>query len=303
MGSVVTVGNFDGVHLGHRALVAKAREVADARSLSATAMFFDPHPTAFFRPEEMVPLLTTIERRRELLLAAGVDRVDVRTFDRSFASQSARAFAEAVLVGGANAAAVVVGPDFRFGRNREGDLPGLERLGAELGFETFVVPPVERDGEVVSSTRIRGLLDQGDVVGARELLGRFHDVTAEVVHGDHRGRTIGFPTANLAMPEGIAVPGDGVYAVVARVGGETELGVANVGVRPTFDAGRSVEVHLLDFEGDLYGTELPVAFVARIRGEQKFDGVEALVAQIGRDVDEARGRLATVLDAKELSQW
>ena len=296
MRSVVTIGNFDGVHLGHRALVTAARSLANAESLQVRAMFFDPHPTAFFRPDRRPPLLTPLPRRKALLLGAGADEVDIRTFDEAFAEQSAAAFATAVLAADANAAAVVVGPNFRFGKDREGDLPTLEALGEELGFRVHVVAPVEREGEIVSSTRIRGRLAEGDVTGARALLGRYHDVVSEVVHGDHRGRTIGFPTANLAIAKKLAVPKDGVYACVASVDGVHVPAVANIGVRPTFGAGRSVEVHLLDWEGDLYGRALPVAFIARIRGEVKFDGVDALVEQIGRDVTNARGRLASVLE-------
>lgn len=296
MQSVVTIGNFDGVHLGHRALIAKARAIGDAEGLRVRAMFFDPHPAAFFRPESRPPLLTPLPRRKALLLGAGADEVDIRTFDAAFAEQSAEAFATDVLAHDARAAAVVVGPDFRFGKDREGDLPALERLGESLGFEVHVVPPVTHEGAVVSSTRIRERLAAGDVTGARALLGRYHDVQSEVVHGDHRGRTIGFPTANLALPEKLALPSDGVYAVVAEVDGAKVGGVANIGVRPTFDAGRSVEVHLLDWEGDLYGRPLPVAFIGRIRGEVKFEGVDALVEQIGRDVTDGRGRLVDVLD-------
>lgn len=296
MRAAVTIGNFDGVHLGHRALVDAARAIADAEGLRVRAMFFDPHPAAFFRPERRPPLLTSVDRRRALLIGAGADEVDVRSFDESFAEQSARAFASDVLARDADAAVVVVGPDFRFGKDREGDLPALHALGEALGFRVHVVDPVEAGGEIVSSTRVRALLAEGDVSGARRLLGRYHDVVSEVVHGDHRGRTIGFPTANLGLPETLAVPKDGVYAVVASVGGALVPGVANIGVRPTFGAGRSVEVHLLEWEGDLYGSRLPVAFIARIRGEVKFDGVDALVAQIGRDADDARGRLADVLE-------
>lgn len=295
MPSVVTIGNFDGVHLGHRALVDAARTIADDEGLPVRAMFFDPHPAAFFRPENRPPLLTPLSRRKALLLGAGADEVDVRVFDESFAEQSAEEFATAILAGDAGASAVVVGPDFRFGKDREGDLPTLKALGERLGFRVHVVDPVEHDGEVVSSTRVRGRLAEGDAAGARALLGRYHDVVSEVVHGDHRGRTIGFPTANLGIAEKLALPMDGVYAVVAAIDGAQVPAVANIGVRPTFDAGRSVEVHLLDWEGDLYGRQLPVAFIARIRGEVKFDGIDALVAQIGRDVADARGRLAHVL--------
>ena len=294
MSAVVTVGNFDGVHLGHQALVSRAREEAHAVGAETTAMFFDPHPAALFRPEAMPSLLTTRARRRSLLHSAGATRVDVRAFDAAFARQTPREFAAEVLRRDAEAVGVVVGPDFRFGQGREGDLTSLRALGDELGFAVHEVAPVEHGGAVVSSTRIRERLSEGDVEGARTLLARFHDLEGEVVLGDQRGRTIGFPTANLAIAAELATPADGVYAVFAAVDGRRVHGVANVGVRPTFGAGRSVEVHLFDFEGDLYGHTLPVAFVARLREERRFDGVDALVAQIGRDAAEARVRLAAV---------
>jgi len=176
MRSVVTIGNFDGVHLGHRALVDAARAIADTEGWTVRAMFFDPHPAAFFRPESRPPLLTPLPRRKALLLGAGADEVDIRVFDESFAEQSAEAFAKDVLAADAKAAAVVVGPDFRFGKDREGDLPTLEALGEALDFRVHVVDPVEHEGEVVSSTRVRARLAEGDVTGARALLGRYHDV-------------------------------------------------------------------------------------------------------------------------------
>ena len=302
MPAVVTVGNFDGVHLGHQALVSRAHTEAEGRGAEVAAMFFDPHPSAFFRPDAVAPQLTTIERRTALLRAAGADRVDVRTFDGAFAGQSARAFATDVLHRDHDAVGVVVGPDFRFGKGREGDVETLRTLGAELGFEVHEVGPAPHAGAVVSSPRIRRALAAGDVDDARALLGRFHDLEGEVVLGDQRGRTIGFPTANLAIAPELAIPADGVYAVFAAVAGQRLSGVANIGVRPTFAAGRSVEVHLFDFEGDLYGQQLPVAFVSRIREERRFDGFEALVAQIGRDADEARVRLGAVAETmKEAS--
>lgn len=293
--AVLTPGNFDGVHLGHQALVRAARERADAEGWRAVAMFFDPHPTAFFRPEAAPPLLTQPARRAELLRARGADAVDVRTFDAAFAAQSPEAFVEDVLVGEHRVRAIVCGPDFRFGAKRAGDVSVLRRLGEAHGFDVRVVDPVREAGGVVSSTRVRGLIGEGEVAAASALLDRYHDVTGVVVEGDRRGRTIGFPTANLAGPEDSPlgmVPADGVYAVIARADDGPPLrGVANIGVRPTFEAGRSLEVHLLDFEGDLYGRRLRVAFVARLRGERKFDGVDALVAQLGRDVEEGRAAL------------
>jgi riboflavin kinase/FMN adenylyltransferase len=275
-------------------------------------MFFDPHPVCFFRPEAPLPQLTSIARRRELLARAGADEVDVRSFDADFAALSPGDFVRDVLVGPHQVREVVVGADFRFGRGRAGDVDTLRALGRAHGFEVTIVAPVDHDGAVVSSTRVRGLLAEGRVREAARLLGRFHDVDATVVTGDRRGRTIGFPTANLSV-HGM-VPSDGVYAVLARVGDEPELrrGVANLGNRPTFDAGRSVEVHLLDFStesagsaadfaGDLYGRTLRVAFVERLRGEVRFAGVEALVAQLNADV--VAGRAALDAAEPELVAW
>lgn len=301
MASVLTPGNFDGVHLGHRALVRAAREGADRRGCRAVAMFFDPHPVCFFRPESPLPQLTSVTRRRELLARAGADEVDVRTFDADFAALSPGDFVRDVLVGPHQVCEVVVGADFRFGRGRAGDVDTLRALGRAHGFEVTIVAPVDHDGAVVSSTRVRGLLAEGRVREAARLLGRFHDVDATVVTGDRRGRTIGFPTANLSV-HGM-VPNDGVYAVLARIDDEPELrrGVANLGNRPTFDAGRSVEVHLLEFAGDLYGRALRVAFVERLRGEVRFAGVEALVAQLNADV--VAGRAALDAAEPELVAW
>ena len=299
-GSVVTPGNHDGVHLGHRALLAAARAMAAREGLEVVAMTFDPHPATVLAPERAPARLTTIERRQELLLGAGADRVDVVRFDRTFASLSAEEFVEARLAGALRARGVVVGPDFRFGRGRAGDTEGLRALGRHHGFQVISVEPVVIDGEVVSSTRVRALIGEGDVRTAARLLGRAHDVDGRVVRGDGRGRSIGVPTANLDC-DPVLVPKDGVYAVVVKVGDELLPGVANLGVRPTFAAGRSVEVHLLDVERDLYDARLRVAFVERLRGEQRFDGVEALKAQIARDVSAARVILAQ--EPKESWRW
>jgi riboflavin kinase/FMN adenylyltransferase len=291
-GAVVTPGNHDGVHLGHRALLRRASERAAPEGLEVIVLTFDPHPAMLLAPERAPTPLTTLPRRVALLKALGADRVVVRTFDRTFAAQSPEAFMRDVLVADLGTRAVVVGPDFRFGRGREGDEDTLRRYGAQRGFDVHAVPPVTVDGARVSSTRIRRHLDAGDVGLAASLLGRVHDVAGTVVEGDRRGRALGFPTANLDC-EPVLIPADGVYAVVARPeGGPLLHGVANLGVRPTFDAGRSVEVHLFDFDGDLYGQTVRVGFVARLRGERKFDGLEALVAQIGADAEVGRARLA-----------
>ncbi len=303
MRSAVTLGNFDGVHLGHRALVHAALSARDRAGSAprSVAMFFDPHPTAVMAPDRAPRLLTSPARRADLLRRCGIDQVDIRTFDESFAQQSPEAFVSKILVDEHRAHTVVVGDDFRFGAGREGDVEVLRELAKAHGFDVLIVDPVHHGDDLVSSTRIRAHIEAGEVAAASVLLARFHDVTGTVVKGDQRGRTIGFPTANLATPD--TAPCDGVYAVLTKTqSGARVSGVANLGVRPTFEAGRSVEVHLLDFEGDLYGTELRVAFVARLRGEQKFDGLDALRAQLSRDVAAGREALAG-MNQDERALW
>jgi len=301
--AVVTPGNYDGVHLGHRALVATARRVADASGtpMRVVALTFDPHPLHFIAPDRAPPLLTTVARRTELLRSAGADAVAVQRFDQAFSVLSPEAFVSDVLVGGLGARAVVVGADFHFGAGRAGDVALLERLGLQHGMHITTVAPVTLDGELVSSSHVRAALVRGDVERAASMLTRVHDLTRAVVQGHQRGRTIGFPTANLEL-SGLLAPADGVYAVSVRVvddpdqprdasAGERYAGVANLGVRPTMNGGRSLEVHLLDFQGDLYGRFLRVGFVARLRGETKFPDLSALRAQIARDVEAGRRAL------------
>lgn len=291
--SVVAPGNHDGVHLGHRALLDAARERASRDGLRAVAMFFDPHPTKVLSPARAPTLLTTPERRVEVLRAAGADEVLVMPFDEQFAATPPRAFAERVLRDACNARCVVVGPDFHFGKGRTGNVETLRTLGLELGYDVIVVPPVVFGASTVSSTRIRKVLAEGGVEDAAAMLTRVHDVAGTVVEGQKRGRTIGFPTANLAC-EDVVLPGDGVYAVIGRridADGPVLRGVANLGVRPTLGAGRSVEVHFFDFSGDLYGARMRVGFVARLRDEQKFSGIEALRKQIETDARDARRAL------------
>ena len=291
-GAVVTPGNHDGVHLGHRALLDAAREMGARDGFAVTVLTFDPHPAHVLAPSRAPALLTTLARRTELLRALGADRVEVLRFDRARAAQAPEAFVDEVLAGKLGARGVVVGPDFRFGRGATGDVDMLRALGESRGFGVRVVEPVRLDGAVISSTRIRAALGDGDVEAAARLLGRVHDVDAQIVEGDRRGRTIGFPTANLRC-DPVLLPADGVYAVVARLHGEAELlrGVANLGVRPTVGAGRSIEVHLFDFDRDVYGKRIRVGFVHRLRAEKKFDGLDALKAQIATDAAEARRAL------------
>jgi len=299
-GAAIIPGNHDGVHLGHRALVAAARAHAGPRGLRTVALTFDPHPLAVLAPERAPASITSVARRRELLRDAGCDEVVVARFDAAYAAQPADLWVEDALAGALGARAVVVGPDFRFGRGGAGSIARLRELGGSLGFEVVEVPPVVLASGRVSSTRVRQALGAGEVRLAAELLGRVHEVDGRVVEGHRRGRTIGVPTANLD-PDPVLVPADGVYAVLVRLlepAGPRFFGVANLGVRPTFAAGRSVEAHLLDFEGDLYGARLRVGFVARLRGEQKFDSVASLRAQVEEDV-----RAARALFAHEETTW
>jgi riboflavin kinase/FMN adenylyltransferase len=291
--TALAVGVFDGVHLGHRhvlgALVQRARE----RGIASGVVTFDPHPLSIVAPERVPPMLTTIEQRLELLEGLGVEVVAVVAFDDELRIWSPATFVTDLLAGSLHAATVVVGEDFRFGRDRTGHVGLLRELGMGLGFETEVVPLVGGD-QPISSTRIRAMIAAGDVAGATAALGRPHEVRGIVVPGDGRGRSIGIPTANVAPRPGIAMPRRGVYAVRAgRTADEDRAGVANVGVRPTFAGSDEVlEVHLLDLDEDLYGAELRVRFHDRIRDEERFESVDALVRQIGGDVEEARRLLS-----------
>jgi riboflavin kinase/FMN adenylyltransferase len=288
----VAVGNFDGVHRGHQALVAAAVARSRATGGAAVVLTFDPHPARVLRPQEAPAALTTLAQKEELVAALGIDRLVVVEFDTRLAALSPEAFAREVLQQALGARHVVVGESFRFGRAREGDPRRLEALGASLGFAVEVVPPLLEGGRAISSSRVREALESGDVGEARTLLGRDYFVDGEVVRGDGRGRTIGVPTANLA-PEEQILPANGVYAARCRTGaGAWHAAAVNVGERPTFGGGRvRLEAHLLDFEGDLYGARLRMAFHERLRGEQRFDGKDALVAQIRRDIEAVRARL------------
>jgi riboflavin kinase / FMN adenylyltransferase len=274
----VAVGTFDGVHLGHREVIRGAD----------TVVTFEPHPAAVVSPQGAPRLLTTLERKAELIAQLGVEELVVIAFDRAFAANSAQSFVDDVLVGALRATHVSVGENFRFGHQASGD---ARLLAADPRFETRVVPLLEVDGEVVSSSHIRGLVLGGAVEYADRLLGSPFTVVDEVAHGDKRGRTLGFPTANLIPRDGYVVPGHGVYACRAHTpDGAVHVAATNVGVRPMFVTGRGelIEAFLVDFDGDLYGKPLRVEFLKRLRGEKRFESIEALVEQMGRDVDEAR---------------
>ncbi len=290
--TVVTVGNFDGVHLGHQHVVARAREVAaDLGVDRVVAVTFDPHPIAVLRPEHAPPTLTTVETRAALLAAVGVDDVLVLPFTREVADWSPERFVEQIVVKALHARAVVVGANFRFGRKAAGDVATLRELGER---HDYVVHGIALDGgpQVWSSTYIRNCLSEGDVEGAAEALGHPFTVRGVVVEGDRRGRELGFPTANVPT-RGVHAPADGVYAGWLRVvGGTDPLPAAiSVGSNPTFtgDRERRVESHVLGRDDlELYGVEVEVSFVARIRGMKRFDTVEHLVAAMDEDCERAR---------------
>lgn len=293
-GSVVTIGNFDGVHLGHQALLAAARALGAGAPVCAFT--FDPAPRDVLRPDNGIARIQRLDDRVDALLRHGADEVLVEPFDHELAARSPEWFASEVLTARLRASAVVVGHDFRFGRGRSGDADGLRAL---LACPVIRVEPITVDGEVVSSSRIREAVGAGDVRTATRLLGRPHEVSGEVVRGDGRGAGLGFPTANVrtedAGPGHLLLPAHGVYAVWASPGdGRTLPAVANLGVRPTFGGTRpQLEVHLLDVREDLYGRVLRVAFVERVRGEQRFSGRDALMERIAVDIAEAREALAT----------
>jgi riboflavin kinase/FMN adenylyltransferase len=274
----VAVGTFDGVHRGHREVIRGAD----------TVLTFDPHPLSVIAPPRAPLLLTTLERKAELVGGLGVRELVVVPFDAAFAALTADEFVERVIVDRLRATHVSVGENFRFGHGAEGD---AARLQADGRFETRVAPLLEVDAEVVSSSHIRGLVLGGAVEYADKLLGAPFTLMREVVHGDKRGRDLGFPTANLLPADGMVTPGHGVYACRATTAaGETYAAATNVGVRPMFVTGRGelIEAFLLDFDGDLYGQPLRLEFLKRLRGEKRFETVEALIEQMNRDVDEAR---------------
>lgn len=289
-GVVLALGNFDGVHLGHQAVLRRAVEVGHERGARVVAATFDPHPRTVLGAGGSPKLLTTLELRREALLRYGADEVQVITFDLDLSKKSPREFVRDVLLGKVGAEAVVVGENFRFGHRAAGDVRDLAALMEEMGGMAYAVH-VRGAGEhgEISSTRIRTLLSEGDVAQAAGLLGRPYILRGGVVEGDRRGRTIGFPTANVRPDPVALVPARGVYAGFVHIGGETFAACTNVGVAPTFDRAEGrVEAHLLDFDGDLYGSVVDVEFAWRIRDERRFSGVEELKEQIQRDVEEAR---------------
>ncbi|MFA4904039.1 MAG: bifunctional riboflavin kinase/FAD synthetase [Desulfobaccales bacterium] len=287
--TVVTIGNFDGVHLGHRAILDRVQKRARELGGQAVAVTFNPHPVKVLRPEVNLPLLTTQDQKLKLLADAGLDAVVVLPFSLKFAALPAREFVRQYFCERLRAREVVVGHDYCFGRGREGNIDLLREMGSVHGFTVQVVWGVEVQGAVVSSSLIRAMLRLGKVTEAGRLLGRPYGVAGRVVQGKGRGaKLLGVPTANILTPNEL-LPASGIYAVWVSRGDAILPGVANIGTCPTFDNSElSLEVHLLDFSGDLYGEPLEVQFVARLREEQRFPSLEALAAQIHADIAVAR---------------
>jgi riboflavin kinase/FMN adenylyltransferase len=293
--SVVTIGAYDGLHLGHRAVIDEVVALARATGDHSVAVTFDRHPASVVRPESAPRLLTTPEQRLEQFATTGIDAVVMVRFDAEQAAEEARSFVERVFVRGLAARTIVVGEDFHFGRARQGNVAMLTEVGRECDFTVrplALVPAGVEGVGAVSSTAIRAAVAAGDVAAAAAMLGRPFEIRGVVEGGDQRGRTIGFPTANVAVPDGYAIPADGVYAGVHRRPDGTEHPCAvNIGRRPTFYAEARVslvESHLIDTSADLYGESASIRFVARLRAERRFDSVDALRAQLDLDVDAAR---------------
>lgn len=288
----VTIGKFDGVHAGHQVLIRRLREIASARGLASGVVTFHPNPMTVIRPGSPNTYLTSLDERIELLYALGVDTVAPVTFTSELAQTSAEAFARA-LRDDLDMRLLLGGPDLTLGRAREGTPDRLRALGQEMGFEVMLIDFLQEEGAKIGSAAVRGALAAGNVQELTRLLGRRFSLRGPVVRGAMRGRLIGFPTANIAIGADRELPAYGVYATRAFLGEQAFDSVTNIGRRPTFDAGApSVETHILDFDADIYGQELRIDLVSRLRGEQKFSGVEELRAQIERDVRAARAELA-----------
>lgn len=295
--AVVTIGNFDGVHIGHQALLHEVVETADRIGGTSVAITFEPHPMRVLNPEGHPALITLFEQKSELIRATGIDCLLAIPFTRQFANIGARDFVVDMLVRCVGMKSIVIGKDYAFGKNREGDIDRLREWGVELGYEVRVVdwiPGPHNGGSRISSTKIRQLIMDGDMVRAQKLLGRHYQVRGEVAHGRNRGgRLLGFPTANITLQDELC-PQTGVYAVTVELDGIAHNGVGNIGYSPTFDDHVfTIEVHLLDFSDDIYGRKIRVNFIERLRGEIRFSSLDELSEQIRNDIVRARD----ILDA------
>ena len=286
--TVVTMGNFDGLHLGHQCLVRSA--VEDARRLGSPSVVltFEPHPLKILAPERAPRMILSHKDKMQLLQSFGIDIVIIQNFDAAFASLQPETFVRRVLMERLAVRKIWVGKDFRFGQGRKGTVADLGEWGAKSGFEVGVVSPILVGGERVSSSKIRQLIEEGRVDGAQRLLGRYHFISGKVISGHRRGRGLGFPTANIATRTEV-VPLDGIYATILQIGAEQRLSVSNIGVNPTFGGGpRTIESFVLDFDDDIYGEAVRLSFVKRLRAEKKFASADQLVAQMHEDVKSAR---------------
>lgn len=287
--AVVTIGNFDGVHIGHQALFHQVIERADSIGGTSVVMTFEPHPIRVLNCDKHFPLITLYEQKLELIGATGIDTLVCIPFTREFAATPARTFVKEILYDMIGMKSVVVGEDYSFGRKREGDVSLLKEMGITHGFEVIISGWIELEGRRISSTEIRDLVGEGEVEEAGKLLGRHYQVRGTVIRGrDRGGRLLGFPTANLRVYNELC-PKRGVYAVTVQCNDTTYEGVANIGYSPTFGNGElSVETHILDFDQEIYDRSIRVNFARRLRDEKKFPGPEALAAQIRRDIEKAR---------------
>jgi len=295
--AVITIGNFDGVHIGHQALFHTVVEKSDDIDGTAVAMTFNPHPLRVLNPKERLPLITMWEQKIELIEKTGIDVMIAVPFDKQFAAISAREFIEDLLIGRIGMRAMVVGKDYSFGRKREGNLTILQQWAKELGFEVIVVDWIqgaEATSQRISSTHIRQLVMDGQMQEAKQMLGRYYQIRGRVAGGRNRGgRLLGFPTANITLQDELC-PKQGIYAVTVEHEGKIYQGVANIGYSPTFDDHLfTIEVHILDFNQDIYSDPIRVNFIKRLRNEIKFENIEALSDQIRKDVTQAREILAS----------
>ncbi len=298
--SVITLGNFDGIHLGHQALVRLVMKRAQEIQGQSMVVTFRPHPLKVLAPEKCPPLISIYEEKIELLSKLGIDVLVKIPFTLRFAEMSPREFVKNILCDLLGTKEIFVGCNYRFGRGREGTTETLKQMGAEFGFKVNEVEQISLKSEVISSTKIRQLLAGGEVEHAAELLGRPYAITGIVVRGDSRGKTLGFPTANIASKHAI-IPADGVYAVKLSARDTCHDGVVNIGLRPTFDTkSLAIEVHVFDFNEDLYGEEVTIYFIKKLRQEKKFDSSDALIDQITKDVAEAKAVLAENPDCVDL---
>ena len=292
--TILTIGVFDGVHAGHRYLLNKIQQRAAEKNLLSGVVTFSPHPQSVLHPHNQLPWLSNLEDRVQAIQGLGIDIVAVLTFTPKLARLSAQEFISLVKKH-LRVCGIIVGPDFALGRGREGNINLLRALGRKMQFSVEVIPPYTINGEVVSSTLIRQALVQGDMRRVERLMGRYFHLNGKIITSDKRGRVLGFPTANLDIPitSAQALPGNGIYATIAQVNGKQFPSATNIGIRPTFGEGeRMVETHLLNYQGNLYGKEIRVEFVQKLRDEQRFSSSEELKAQIEKDVREVEAILA-----------